>query len=356
MSSRKTVGLIVNADDALGYPHITDAIMAILDSHFEDTILTQATLMMVGNDLPGKANALVEKAKGKIQLGAHLTTTSEWRNPDYCYRPITYAPKLTCPIQSTPDAFSDAFFNDSQDFQRTAKNHLGAVRRELKAQIECASELLQGGFTHADNHMGSLYGISDGIHIRPKFLKLTLDLCAQYGLSFRLPRRAIPEMLGNSVLDIPQQIPFKILDMLIRYFGTQADKAGVIGPDLLIPFDPNSIPKPTEPLDSLDKFEEFFQAHYPQYRSNFITFMDKIHDQAEGDDVVEIYFHPATFEAETVTSGIQPAQAVTGRYYARIFEYRLLCDPYVKKMLTGTPLMRYQLMSYDDIACFKLKK
>ena len=78
------------------------------------------------------------------------------------------------------------FCKDSKTFERQADPV--QVRHELIAQIKMALQL-GVNLTHADNHMGSLYGLQTG----RDFLKPVLEVCANYGLPFRLPRNLLLE-------------------------------------------------------------------------------------------------------------------------------------------------------------------
>ncbi len=105
-----------------------------------------------------------------IDLGVHITLTSEW--DDYRWGPI-----------STRDS-SSGLMDDEGYFHRTSEDaqHDGnpdAVHQEIKAQIEKA---LTAGIdiTHADTHMGTVASI--------KFIPSYLSLGAQFGLPVMLMR------------------------------------------------------------------------------------------------------------------------------------------------------------------------
>jgi hypothetical protein len=93
------------------------------------------------------AVAAYVRAHPGVDMGVHLTLTSEW--PEYRWSPL-----------STVDASSgmidaDGYFHRSQGPVQQA-GHIGAVRAELLAQIHRA---LAAGMdiTHIDSHMGTVF-------------------------------------------------------------------------------------------------------------------------------------------------------------------------------------------------------
>jgi predicted glycoside hydrolase/deacetylase ChbG (UPF0249 family) len=94
------------------------------------------------------------------------------------------------------------------------------VRCELIAQTDAA---IRSGLspTHADNHMGSLYGFYTGKDLLP----IVFDICAKYGLPFRLPRRLLP--VGG------RSIPSELLERA-KFRVRQADDRRIVLPDYVL--------------------------------------------------------------------------------------------------------------------------
>jgi predicted glycoside hydrolase/deacetylase ChbG (UPF0249 family) len=106
-----------------------------------------------------------------LDLGVHLTLTSEWIG--YRWGPVG--------VRSAAAGLTDAersFHRDVPSLRRTADPR--AVEAECAAQIERA---LASGVdpTHLDTHMGAA--------LAPKFLPGTLRLAARFRLPLLLPRR-----------------------------------------------------------------------------------------------------------------------------------------------------------------------
>jgi hypothetical protein len=109
-------------------------------------------------------------ADPQLDLGVHLTLTSEWRH--YRWRPLTGASKAS------------GLVDDDGHMWRTARAaqdhaHPDAVEAELRAQIDAA---LAAGIdaTHLDCHMGTALG--------PAFADIYLRLGRDYRLPVLFPR------------------------------------------------------------------------------------------------------------------------------------------------------------------------
>lgn len=110
---------------------------------------------------------LVQRRSGhpRLDMGVHLTLTSEWRN--YRWRPLT----TTDPASGLLDGGGHFPAQSLPVFRRADPD---AVRAELVAQVERA--LVAGiDVTHVDNHMLTLF--------HPRLLPVYIDVAQQ----FRLP-------------------------------------------------------------------------------------------------------------------------------------------------------------------------
>ena len=166
----------------LGYP--ADAKLLILNaddlavSHSEDI----ATFAALDNKLVTSASAMVPcpwftevaayaKAHPGIDLGLHLTLTSEWQT--YRWGPVS--PRALVSSLIGPDGY---FYSDAQEFAKHAK--LGEVEMEVRAQIERAKSMgLEP--SHLDAHMHSLY-------VRAELFRVLLTVAHEYRLPVRMAR------------------------------------------------------------------------------------------------------------------------------------------------------------------------
>jgi len=109
-------------------------------------------------------------ANQQLDLGVHLTLTSEWRH--YRWRPLTGSAKSTGLVDD--DGYMWRTARAAQDHA-----HSDAVEAELRAQIDAA---LAAGIdaTHLDCHMGTALG--------PAFADIYLRLGRDYRLPVLFPR------------------------------------------------------------------------------------------------------------------------------------------------------------------------
>ena len=128
---------------------------------------------------------------GASNIGAHLTFTSEfpgyrWGEPDR--REV--AADAEGSLHPTVEAFERCADSDE-------------VRREMRAQFQAVKEA-GIAVSHADNHMGSLFGLATG----RSFLPMVLWECSRRKLPYRLFRRiweqdeflaSIPEAQATSI-------------------------------------------------------------------------------------------------------------------------------------------------------------
>jgi len=197
--------LIVNADDYGLCQSFNSGIQQLL----KEKVISSTTLML-------PCRAAREAAKWSAQhpeydVGIHFTFTSEWEG--YRWGPITQG-KLAQSLVS-----SDGYFpKDCKTFELQAEPE--QVRNEMIAQIEMAMELGMNP-THADNHMGSLYGLETGRH----FIQVVLEVCALYGLPYRLPR---------SLSATNKQVAPPEMAEQAKQMGLLADAKGVVVLDYLV--------------------------------------------------------------------------------------------------------------------------
>ena len=176
--------LIINADDfGMCRAHNIDTF-----DLFRRGAITSATVMA-----PCKyAREAVDFAADnpRFSVGVHLTTTSEWNS--YRWGPISKN------VSSLTDS-DGCFYKGCEEFAQNAS--IDEVEREIIAQIELLCSM---GLTpsHIDNHMGSLYGISNGDF---RLLALVIDVAARYGLPFRFPGKisATIALFSPPRLEIP---------------------------------------------------------------------------------------------------------------------------------------------------------
>ncbi|RKP56889.1 ChbG/HpnK family deacetylase [Cohnella endophytica] len=195
--------LIVNADDFGLCRSVNEAVSELL----ADRAISSATIMM---NCPWSADAVNMHMAScpEADVGVHWTLTSEW---------TAYKWGSICRNHSTASLSGPGgwFPKTSAEVERNADSE--EVRQELIAQTEAA---LSAGvkLSHADSHMGSLYGF----HLGKDLLTVAFDVCARYGLPFRLPRRLIP--VGG------RTIPAEIGDRA-KIRVRQAEDRGIVLPD-----------------------------------------------------------------------------------------------------------------------------
>ncbi|MBB3110315.1 hypothetical protein FHS18_002382 [Paenibacillus phyllosphaerae] len=268
--------LIVNADD-FGLCHATNEGIKQLLS---EGIVSSATIMM---PCGWSRDAALWSARHRhLDIGVHLTFTSEWNA-------VKWGPVFRG--GSTLSLVTDEgyFHKEVKSFERAADAE--EVRQELVAQIDMALEL-GIDVTHADNHMGSLYGLQSGRH----FLEAVFDVCAEYGLPFRLPR--------NLLLENGQVAPPELADQAKR-MAALADHKGVVVLDYLL-----GLPFRSAQGDTYDTF-----------KSQMISLLRGLHP-----GVSEIIIHPSLVNEELMAFHDAPLR--------RGMEMELFRDPDVRQTIT----------------------
>ncbi|TVX99706.1 polysaccharide deacetylase family protein [Cohnella terricola] len=258
--------LIINCDDFGQSPPMNRAIIHLL----EERRVSSATIMAPA---PGFEEAAEWCArKGRDNVGLHLALTSEF--DAVRWRSVTGHPSLHDESGHMPRTV--------EEFELRAD--AAAVVRELDAQYEKAA---RAGIrlSHADNHMGSLYGTATG----RSFIPQALRLCAKRNLPFRLFRKVYP---GDPLLsDIPG---------VERAAAKASALAGIMGvaiPDYLL-----SHPFHMREGETYDQFKR--------------EMIGKLYVLPEG--ISETYIHPAIEDARMLEQ--------VPHWRKRVWEYQLMLD------------------------------
>lgn len=282
--------LIINADDFGCCKACNEAIKEL----FEAGKLHQASIMMNCGENTDEAAKWAAKHP-RYYYAPHLTFTSEWYDRErFGWRPLAGGASIV--------DNDGRFYEYEKDFQANADQR--DVRNEIEAQIRAFYSYGLKTY-HADNHMGSLYGINppaiekitDAKVFLPKnnfLLKTTLEVLKKYNLAFRFPRNVLPENVppDAELGDIP---PIAV-DILAKIYGLQAKKAGVRVIDHLI------FPYEVKDFACYDEF--------------YIATVERLKDIPEG--VTETFFHPGKDGFDL--------KEMTGNSKQRIWEYKLLMD------------------------------
>ena len=243
----------------------------------------------------------------ELSVGVHLTTTSEWR--EYKWGPLSKG------TSSLIDE-NGHFYRSSSEFAEKA--YPLDVEAELISQIET---LVSMGLrpSHLDNHMGSLYGITNGDF---SLLTLAIKIAGRYGLPFRFPRRVTENAFKNGTLDI--KIPESTVRGLLDSFAALADAEGVPTPDYLIPGD--------------------WQGEQDKSYENYREYIFELYNTFDN-GITETYIHPAV-ECEEI-------KAITPFWHRRVWEHRIFSDPQTREYINSLGI---KLISYKELARIKTKK
>ena len=291
--------LIINADD-FGMCHAHNvATMDLLKSGgiTSATIMTPCAWALEA--------AQFAKENPQFAIGVHLTTTSEWSR----YR---WAPVNTSNTDSLRDE-QGYFYHESDEFEKAAD--INEVAGEIIAQIEKMRKLGVEP-SHADNHMGSLYGIETG---RFELLAATIEAVGKYGLPFRFPTKITDAMFDNAMLDI--KVPKETVEQLFAKFEQLGKAHKVALLDYLMPGDWNG-----PQAESYDNFREYIYELYRSFEPG----------------VTETYIHPAV-ECEEIKN-------ITGTWNRRVWEYKLFSDPKTKQHIDSLGI---NLINYRDLKAMR---
>ncbi|GLX68082.1 polysaccharide deacetylase family protein [Paenibacillus glycanilyticus] len=278
--------LIINADDYGLCQSTNKGIQQLLS----EQAVSSATIMM-----PCKSSreaALWSARHPQYDVGIHFTLTSEWD----AYR---WGPVLKGGSTNSLVTGEGYFPKDCRTLELQADPH--QVKAEMIAQVEAALQLGMKP-THADNHMGSLYGLETGRH----FLKEVFEVCSAYGLPFRMPRK----MAAANGQMVPPE-----MEEQARQLGLLAHAMGVIVLDYL-----QGLPFPLKPGDTYDTAKAELKQQLKQLQPG----------------VTELLFHPSLVTDELLAFHGQPEK--------RGMEFQLFRDPDVQQTLKaeGIRLIRWR--------------
>lgn len=263
--------LIINADD-YGLCHATnEGIFQLL----EEGVVSSATVMMTC----GWAREAVRRSAGHHDVGVHFTLTSEWDS--YKWGPVYRDGDVSTLVNA-----EGVFPADIVSVEKAASPV--QVRLELIAQIEAAKAMGLDP-THLDNHMGSVYGLATG----RDFIREVFEVCAAYGLPFRIPRRA-PE----------SRTPTPELESKAQQLSLFADAAGVVILDDLV-----SLPYAMQSGET-----------YETYKRDMMNLLRGLKP-----GVSELILHPSRVTEEL--------QAFNPHWEKRGWDLKLFRDPDVQQVL-----------------------
>jgi predicted glycoside hydrolase/deacetylase ChbG (UPF0249 family) len=285
--------LIINTDDFGVCAETNKAIEHI----FNEGIVSSATIM---TPCPAAEDAVARaKANERINVGLHITTNAEWVREWGQWKPIAPPEQVSSLIDN-----NGYFFSSVADFTANAKANEVITEMEAQYNFMTSRGVLPA---HADSHMGSVYGLG-GI----SFMKEVLEFCAKYKLPFRFPKN-VDIIKGFLRTD---SIPAPLAQMHPQVVG-YASALGVKLIDNL--------------FSSLVDFSEL--TGYEKLKEIYFAI---ISDLPEG--VSEIYLHPSTDDS--------PIGANNPKWFARVWEYKLLLDDELKLHLEKENI---KLITYSEI-------
>lgn len=282
--------LIITADDFGLCPSVNSAIMELSRAG-----AITSSMIMIPCPWAGQAAHEARTTPG-INVGIHITLTSS--SDGSRYGPVS---REAC-VDSLM-AEDGAFYPSAADVELNATEE--AVSAEIRAQIEKAVQLGLDP-THLDSHEGSLLGLSSG----RDFLEAAFELCEEYRLPFKLPRKIIDQPFLN-----PAQK---------QLFGTRlksAQKRGIALIDDLI-----ALPYHLEPGES-----------YQTVKHSLTEAIKNI-----GAGITEIVFHPSADTDEI--------RSITPHWQKRIIEYKLFMDEDIGRLLQQEGI---QLISWKNLRDLK---
>ena len=212
------------------------------------------------------------KAHPDIDVGLHLTLTSEWKSYRWpSVTPVEEVPGLIDPEgklwRSVPEVVQHATPEE--------------VAKEVRAQIDKSIAM---GYRpdHIDTHMGTLYG-------HPEFAKAYLEIAMEYGI----PANAI-DMSDSLVVKHYKEAGYPITDEMIRYMESY----------------------------TLPKVDNFTSApNAKTYEDKVAAFKALIQSLRPG--LTEIIFHPSV-DTENL-------KGITNSWQQRVWESEMFADPELVK-------------------------
>ena len=285
--------LIINADDYGVCPATNEAIEKI----FDDGVISSTTIM---TPCPGALDAVRRAISNpKMNLGLHITTNAEWAQRWGQWKPVAEAEK----VSSLTDE-KGYFFSTVQEFAQQAK--ADEVLLEMEAQYHF---LESRGIlpTHADSHMGSVYGLNG-----PSFMKETLLFCGKYNLPFRFPKNIenVKQIIGINELPAP----------LATMHEQVVANAKLLGVKLI-----DNLFTCTVDFAELTGYEKMKEVYF--YLMSHLP---------EG--ISELFLHPSLAHS--------PVGENNPKWSARVWEYQLLLDDDFRKHIEKEGI---SLITYSEI-------
>ena len=286
--------LIINADDF----GVCTATNEAIEQIFNEGTLSSTTIM---TPCPAAKDAVARaKANPKIKLGLHITTNAEWTQGWGQWKPVANPQQ----VRSLTDE-NGYFYSTIQEFSQKAK--ADEVITEMEAQYHY---LIDSGITptHADSHMGSLYGLAG-----PSFMKEALEFCARYKLPFRFPK---------NIENVKQQLRIKTMPEALAAAHQQVVAyAAALGVKLI-----------DNMLTSTADFADL--TGYETLKGIYLHLLSNL---PEG--ITEIFMHPS-LESSPVGAG-------NPKWPARVWEYQLLRDDVFRRHIEkeGISLITYPQIS-----------
>lgn len=274
--------VIFHADD-LGMCHaMNEAFMDIVGQGF----LCTGAVMVPCPWFPELAAWVRERADA-LDLGVHLTLTSEWQG--YRWGPI-----------STRDPASGLLDSDGYLWRETKALHAHmnaeAAAAELRAQIERA---LAAGIdvTHIDTHMGSV--------LHPELALVYIALAQEYRIPAMLPRLSLEELVAMGISREMAQTFVTMLKVL--------EESGT----LPVVDHLRSLAEPT-PDERMEKYAAVLRALPP--------------------GLTHLLFHAARPCAEI--------QAIAGDWRMRVADYGVFAGDGVRRLVeeTGVKVLQYRAL------------
>ncbi|NWF84151.1 MAG: ChbG/HpnK family deacetylase [Bryobacteraceae bacterium] len=189
--------LIVHADDA-GMCH--SANIATMEAMTKGAVSSASIMMPCPWVLEMAEWARAHK---EMDLGLHLTLTSEWKH--YRWRPVA-------PADRVKGLLDQEGYLWRSEIQTASQASAAEVETELRAQIELARKY-GIAFTHIDTHMGTLY-------TRPDYFEVYTKLALENGVPCMLPRpseelRARKTPITEAMLLSKEKAGLPLIDWLV---------------------------------------------------------------------------------------------------------------------------------------------
>ncbi len=268
--------LIINGDD-FGMNHATNE---ATEGALKCGGITSTTVMV---PCPWFMEAVdIAKKHPQANIGVHTTLTSEWGR--YKWGPVlgrVGAPSLCDKM--------GYFYGDVQEVYLAATPE--DVEKEVRAQVDKA---MQAGIdiTHIDSHMGTM-------QYAPGYHKLYIKIAKDYNLPCRIAGHDIMDKFGGG------------------YLIEEADKLGVLHPDVLYMDDPPSI----------EATESWWKNRLSEVQPGKVS---------------EIYIHCGQLTPEM--------KATTGSAARRTADTEFFSDPKTHEFMKSLGI---ELLSYRELRCLQ---